>query len=74
MTALSLRTLLPPTLANTRPQPGRSLTPQAEEAFVFQMPMISSPDPRHFKSTDGTEIFYKVWGPARLSFSPSPDP
>lgn len=32
-------------LTNTRPQPGRSLTPHPEEAFVFQMPLISSPDP-----------------------------
>ncbi|MEK7989138.1 hypothetical protein AAB988_39010, partial [Burkholderia contaminans] len=32
-------------LTNVRPQPGRSLTPQPEEAFVFQMPLISSPDP-----------------------------
>ncbi|MFT0170767.1 helix-turn-helix transcriptional regulator [Paraburkholderia mimosarum] len=32
-------------LTNMRPQPGRSLTPQPEEAFVFQMPLISSPDP-----------------------------
>ncbi|MCA8116972.1 helix-turn-helix domain-containing protein [Burkholderia cepacia] len=32
-------------LINPRPQPGRSLTPQPEEAFVFQMPLILGPDP-----------------------------
>ncbi|PVX82848.1 helix-turn-helix domain-containing protein [Paraburkholderia unamae] len=32
-------------LTNARPQPGRSLTPHPEEAFVFQMPLVSSPDP-----------------------------
>nr|WP_321911198.1 MULTISPECIES: AraC family transcriptional regulator [unclassified Paraburkholderia] len=31
-------------LTNNRPQPGRSLTPQPEEAFVFQIPLIACPD------------------------------
>lgn len=32
-------------LTNDRPQPGRSLPPRQEEAFVFQIPLIMCPDP-----------------------------
>lgn len=32
-------------LKNNRPQPGRSLAPRPEEAFVFQIPLIMCPDP-----------------------------
>ncbi|MBP0595698.1 helix-turn-helix transcriptional regulator [Paraburkholderia sp. LEh10] len=32
-------------LHDDQPRPGRSLTPQLEEAFVFQIPLIPSPDP-----------------------------
>ncbi|CAG4897107.1 helix-turn-helix transcriptional regulator [Paraburkholderia gardini] len=42
-------TLAPPVifsrLTNDRPQPGRSLAPKPEEAFIFQVPLIANPDP-----------------------------
>ncbi|MFM0418338.1 helix-turn-helix domain-containing protein [Paraburkholderia aromaticivorans] len=42
-------TLAPPVifsrLTNSRPQPGRSIAPKPEEAFIFQVPFIANPDP-----------------------------
>ncbi|WP_345816688.1 AraC family transcriptional regulator (plasmid) [Paraburkholderia sp. PREW-6R] len=32
-------------LTNNRPQPGRSIAPKPEEAFIFQVPLIANPDP-----------------------------